>query len=126
MSPFGGFMIGSLLPRIVVVVTAAAILISTPAVATADAVHLGLPEPTGAHRVGTTSLHLIDAGRPDALAPTERSRELMVQLWYPAAPNSCEPVATYLPAATSAAVTQALNAFVGTDFPADLLTFPTH
>jgi hypothetical protein len=38
---------------------------------------LSLPAPTGQHRVGTTSLHLVDDSRTDPLAPTSRVRELM-------------------------------------------------
>ena len=56
---------------------------------------LSLPAPTGPHQVGTTSLHLIHDSRIDPLAPTSRVRELMVRLWYPAAPSR-QPAATYL------------------------------
>ncbi|NUW32444.1 alpha/beta hydrolase [Nonomuraea sp. SMC257] len=44
-----------------------------------------LPEPTGPHRVGTTSLHLTDTSRPDPWVSTAKARELMVSLWYPTA-----------------------------------------
>ncbi|WP_084678252.1 alpha/beta hydrolase family protein [Actinopolymorpha alba] len=43
-----------------------------------------LPKPTGAHLVGTTSLHLKDTSRPDPWVPEAEARELMVSLWYPA------------------------------------------
>ncbi|SDJ30096.1 Platelet-activating factor acetylhydrolase, isoform II [Nonomuraea maritima] len=43
-----------------------------------------LPEPTGPHPVGTTSLYLKDTSRPDPWVPSVRARELMVSLWYPA------------------------------------------
>ncbi|NBE96916.1 alpha/beta hydrolase [Nonomuraea sp. KC401] len=47
-----------------------------------------LPKPTGSHPVGTTSLHVKDASRPDPWIPEAKERELMVSLWYPAkAPN---------------------------------------
>ena len=46
-----------------------------------------LPEPTGPSPVGTTSLHLTDASRPDPWAAGVSARELMVSLWYPAAPT---------------------------------------
>ncbi|MCG5212080.1 alpha/beta hydrolase [Streptosporangium soli] len=52
---------------------AAAAAISTPF----------LPEPTGPHQVGTTSLHLTDTSRPDPWVPSAEARELMVSLWYP-------------------------------------------
>ncbi|TMR94987.1 alpha/beta hydrolase [Nonomuraea basaltis] len=45
---------------------------------------LALPEPTGSEPVGTTSLHLKDASRPDPWVPAVKFRELMVSLWYPA------------------------------------------
>ncbi|MEV4067529.1 hypothetical protein [Nonomuraea dietziae] len=43
-----------------------------------------LPEPSGSHPVGTTSLHLKDGSRRDPWVPTVKARELMVSLWYPA------------------------------------------
>lgn len=44
--------------------------------------------PTGPFAVGTTSYHWIDRSRADQFAPDPRSpRELMVRVWYPAAPN---------------------------------------
>jgi len=46
-----------------------------------------LPEPTGPYPVGTTSLHLADVSRPDPWAAGVNARELMVSLWYPAAPS---------------------------------------
>jgi dienelactone hydrolase len=46
-----------------------------------------LPEPTGPGPVGTTSLYLNDASRPDPWAAGVTARELMVSLWYPATPS---------------------------------------
>ena len=46
-----------------------------------------LPEPTGPCPVGTTSLWLTDASRPDPWAAGVSARELMVSLWYPATPS---------------------------------------
>jgi hypothetical protein len=46
-----------------------------------------LPAPTGPYPVGTTSLYLKDASRPDPWAAGVSARELMVSLWYPAAPS---------------------------------------
>ncbi|MEV7907784.1 alpha/beta hydrolase family protein, partial [Streptomyces anulatus] len=43
-----------------------------------------LPKPTGPHPVGMTTLHLVDDSRPDPWVAEEKSRELMVSLWYPA------------------------------------------
>ena len=48
---------------------------------------LYLPEPTGPCPVGTTSLWLTDTSRPDPWNPGVTARELMVSLWYPAAPS---------------------------------------
>ena len=56
-----------------------------------------LPAPTGPHRVGTVAVHLVDRSRPDPLVPIKPVRELMVQLWYPAATHT-GPRAPYLPA----------------------------
>lgn len=59
---------------------------SAPPAATASApIRLSLPAPTGPHPVGTTALHLVDPRRTDLWAPTPRPRELMAQVWYPAA-----------------------------------------
>ncbi|MBN6051784.1 alpha/beta hydrolase [Nonomuraea sp. RK-328] len=54
---------------------------ATPAAAPAKPY---LPEPTGPHPVGTTSLYLKDTSRPDPWVPSVKARELMVSLWYPA------------------------------------------
>jgi predicted dienelactone hydrolase len=86
---------------------------------------LGLPAPTGPHRVGTTSLHLVDDSRTDPLAPTPRWRELMVRLWYPAAPSR-QPAAAYLPPGVASVFGDFLRAVTGVDLPTDLLSFPTH
>ncbi|UNO42927.1 hypothetical protein [Streptomyces sp. MST-110588] len=48
---------------------------------------LQLPGPTGPHPVGTRALHLTDPDRADPWSQDLR-RELMVQLWYPAAEAS--------------------------------------
>jgi predicted dienelactone hydrolase len=50
----------------------------------APVTRLTLPAPTGRERIGTVSLHLIDRSRPDPWVATERARELMVSIWYPA------------------------------------------
>ena len=48
---------------------------------------LYLPGPTGPYPVGATSLWLTDASRPDPWLAGADARELMVSLWYPAAPS---------------------------------------
>lgn len=70
---------------------------ATPA-ATGPA-RLTLPSPTGPHRVGTVSLHLVDRSRPDSAAGPGHYRELMASVWYPAAARDRRhPVAPWMPA----------------------------
>ncbi|MCG6498563.1 esterase [Kitasatospora sp. A2-31] len=87
-------------------VLAATALLGTaavPATATAPApawtqrqARAWLPEPTGPHPVGTTTLHLTDTGRQDPWKP-DRARELMISLWYPTArPASGDDRAPYM------------------------------
>jgi dienelactone hydrolase len=64
---------------------------------------LTLPAPTGHLRTGTISLHLVDPSRPDPWVPSERVRELMIQLWYPAEAVDGYPRAPYVTAATARA-----------------------
>jgi predicted dienelactone hydrolase len=66
--------------RGVAAVSAGLLLLSPTAVA--EPARLALPEPTGPHPVGMTTLHLVDHDRPDLWVPQE-DRELMVSLWYP-------------------------------------------
>ncbi|GHE02917.1 lipase [Streptomyces alanosinicus] len=47
-------------------------------------VRLTLPAPTGPHPLGTIAVHLIDRARVDPWQDSRPSRELMIQLWYPA------------------------------------------
>ncbi|MEO3928482.1 acetylhydrolase [Micromonosporaceae bacterium B7E4] len=64
------------------------------------AARLTLPPPTGPHRVGTVSLHLVDKSRPDPVAGPRHYRELMASVWYPATHDARRhPVAPWLPAA---------------------------
>jgi hypothetical protein len=86
--------------------TAAALLglaaerVTTPTAGLADdrpaPVQLALPDPTGPHRIGTISLHLIDAARDEPWASGRPARELMVQLWYPAQPATGQPRAPWV------------------------------
>jgi len=55
-----------------------------------------LPAPSGPHPVGTVELHLVDPNRTDPFAPSPRVRELMVQVWYPAARVHGLPVAPWM------------------------------
>ena len=56
-----------------------------------------LPKPTGPYAVGTRTLFLTDTSRAeDASSNSNGKRELMVQVWYPAAPSG-NPIARYRP-----------------------------
>jgi predicted dienelactone hydrolase len=59
-------------------------------------VQLTLPDPTGPHRIGTISLHLIDTTRDEPWATGRPARELMVQLWFPAEPATGQPRAPWV------------------------------
>ncbi|TDW90145.1 putative dienelactone hydrolase [Kribbella pratensis] len=61
-------------------------------------VPIRLPRPTGPSPVGTTELHLVDAGRDDPFVPG-RPRELMISIWYPATRLTAP--APYLPPLTA-------------------------
>jgi predicted dienelactone hydrolase len=61
---------------------------------------LTLPPPTGPHRVGTVSLHLVDGSRPDPVAGPGHHRELMASVWYPVTRDAPRhPVAPWMTAA---------------------------
>lgn len=58
----------------------------------------GLPAPTGRHGVGRVSFEWVDQGRAEIYSsnPQDR-RELVVWVWYPAAPDPDAERAAYLP-----------------------------
>lgn len=57
-----------------------------------------LPAPTGTFAVGRTAFDWTDAARPALFSANDRTgRELVVWLWYPAAPAPSAPTAPYLP-----------------------------
>lgn len=87
------------------------------AAAPSTPVHLTLPAPTGHHRVGTVSLHLVDPTRPDPWVPAEPVRQLMIQIWYPAARVHGHPNAPWLTPAAARAYEEA------NDLP--VFTWPT-
>ncbi|MFF7635864.1 alpha/beta hydrolase family protein [Kitasatospora sp. NPDC008050] len=62
----------------------------------ADSGRLTLPAPTGPERIGTVSLHLVDPARTDPWTPSHPTRELMVQIWYPAQSVRGYPAAPWL------------------------------
>ncbi|WP_369218131.1 alpha/beta hydrolase, partial [Streptomyces flavofungini] len=47
-----------------------------------------LPAPTGPHALGTVTARLVDRSRRDPWVPSRPYRELMVSIWYPAAPGT--------------------------------------
>jgi dienelactone hydrolase len=55
-----------------------------------------IPQPTGLHKVGTESYHLIDPARKErhSLNPND-NRELMIQIWYPAQATEKDTKALY-------------------------------
>lgn len=63
---------------------------------------LMLPSPGGPHRIGTTTLHLVDWSRRDPYVPTQPFRELMVNLTYPARDTAGRPRAGWLTPAWAA------------------------
>jgi predicted dienelactone hydrolase len=64
---------------------------------------LTLPAPTGHLPAGTVSLHLVDPSRPDPWVPSERVRQLMIQIWYPAHAVGDYPRAPYMTPPTARA-----------------------
>lgn len=52
--------------------------------------------PTGPYGVGTTAVHIVDAGRPEPFSTEVEHRELMVQIWYPALISPDSPRAPYV------------------------------
>lgn len=56
---------------------------------------LTLPEPTGEDAVGVVDLHLVDGSRRDSYG-AGGARELMVSVWYPAAPEARSPRRAWL------------------------------
>jgi Platelet-activating factor acetylhydrolase, isoform II len=63
-----------------------------------------LPPPGGRYLIGRVGYHWVDAARAETLlGAVGRSRELMVWVWYPAAPATEAAPAAYLPEAWAAA-----------------------
>lgn len=89
--------------RVLAVATAvAAALTVVPATSSAQAPTPYLPDPTGTHPVGVTSLYLKDTSRADTWVPTVPYRELMVSLFYPST-GSAGPTRQYMTPTESAA-----------------------
>jgi dienelactone hydrolase len=80
-----------------------------PSPALSSEAQFTLPAPTGQQRVGTVSLHLVDQSRPDPWVPGQPVRQLMIQVWYPAATVHGFPNAPWMTPAIARAYEQANN-----------------
>lgn len=101
----------------VTLTTALTAVLSTASPAVADTVP-HLPEPTGPRPVGVTSLYLKDTARADPWVPSVPYRELMVSLFYPAAPGD-GPAKQYMTPAESEIYLARLG---NPDLPLDLFS----
>lgn len=82
---------------------------------------LTLPDPTGPYGIGTVPLHLVDQTRTDPWLASHPTREIMIQIWYPAGSTSGYPAAPWLSPGAVPHLEQALG------IPAGLLAWPvTH
>ncbi|TCO49702.1 alpha/beta hydrolase family protein [Actinocrispum wychmicini] len=91
------------------------IVLAKPAAALQPA-RLTLPASTGRHRVASTSMHLVDASRPDPWVPTQPFRELMIQLWYPAGAVQGYPRVPWMTPGTARAYEQ-VHGYPALDLP---------
>lgn len=105
------------LPRLLIVALVATLAIPATAFPTS---RLELPPPSGTQTIGTATLHLVDRSRVDQPAGTEVPRELMVQLWYPAAPSGGRP-ASYMSPGLAGAIETTMGLPAGT-----FGSLPTH
>lgn len=80
---------------------------AAPSTGPSKPVQLTLPAPTGHERVGTVSLHLVDRSRPDPWVPTQPARQLVIQVWYPAATVHGYPNVPWMTPATARAYEKA-------------------
>jgi dienelactone hydrolase len=97
-----------LIPLALTAGVAAALLAAAPALASTAPLQLTLPGPAGPDQIGTVSLHLVQAGRPDPWVPG-RTRELMISLTYPARHAGRYPAAPYMEAGAWESFQQDLN-----------------
>ncbi|MFF2086319.1 alpha/beta hydrolase family protein [Nocardia sp. NPDC058176] len=90
----------------------ALVAVSGGAATAAPVGHTVLSAPSGPLPVGTTTLHLVDTGRPDPFQPGA-SRELMVSVFYPATEVDRYPRAHYI----STELVPGLERSLGIDLP---------
>jgi dienelactone hydrolase len=89
----GGAVAGGLAPALAI--PAAAVSAVSPATVARQKslARLSLPAPGGPHPIGTVALHLVDRSRHDPWVASQRYRELMVSVLYPARDTARYPVA---------------------------------
>jgi len=86
-----------------------------------------LPSPSGQFTVGRTMEHWVDGTRADSLAPAAgQKRELMVWIWYPAAPNPSSKLAEYQPGPVRAASAREEGIVMNKFFTRDVSLVHTH
>jgi dienelactone hydrolase len=78
---------------------AATLTMTSPAQARTAGVRPILPAPSGQYEIGTVSLHLVDRSRPDPWVSSQRYRNLMISVWYPAAAKGGRPAPYMQPGA---------------------------
>jgi predicted dienelactone hydrolase len=109
------------IPAGITVLVAAGVTAGPAVAATSTASPAGLATslvaPTGHYRAGTVQLHLVDPARIDPTSPAHGIRELMVQVWYPAAGTRGFPVAPYLTPLAAAHFLASFSLPPGTTLP---------
>ena len=86
-----------------------------------------LPTPTGPFAVGRAVYDWADDGAVDTLAPVQGTkRELLVWIWYPAAPGQSAAIDQYLPAALRAEVERSSGALISKFLTRDLSKVHAH
>jgi len=85
---------------LVIAVAALLVTLAPPAGATTAPARFEPPSPTGPHKIGTVALHLVDQSRTDPWV-TDRKRELMISIWYPARKTAGYPLAPWMPKAAA-------------------------
>ncbi|MDF3144376.1 MULTISPECIES: alpha/beta hydrolase [unclassified Streptomyces] len=83
-------------PALTLPIAAAGSASAAPANPSSPIVSAQLPRPTGPHAVGRSTLHLVDADRPDPWVPSAGARQLMVSMYYPARPGAGGATAPYM------------------------------
>jgi hypothetical protein len=86
-----------------------------------------LPAPTGPFAVGRATYAWTNMAEADELAPSPDSkRQVLVWVWYPAAPSPQDPPAEYLPSPWRTALARRQGVFMGSFFKRDPALVHTH